>query len=313
MANTKKIRTSKIIAIGGAKGGVGKSLFAANLGVFLSLRGKKCVVIDLDLGGANLHLYLGVWSLKLRIDDFLTKKVDTINDIMETTKYGPILIGGGGGKLGSANIHFSRKLKLMRAIKNIDADCVILDLGGDTTYNILDFYLSADYGMILTTCDPASYIDAYGFIKTALLRKLTRLFGPESEYRKYRDPDLEWLIRDFIVSGPGKKGGRISDLTNLIKNEHPMGLTVVEKAINGFNPYTVVNMHNEDDEVNELVARLKKVSARMLGIDVAFAGKIPFGKEIQKSAHDLVPSVSTHPRGLFSRALLRLVSRIDLF
>jgi flagellar biosynthesis protein FlhG len=149
----------KMIAIGGAKGGIGKSLFVANLGVFLSQLGKRTVVVDLDLGGANLHLFMGVWSLTRRIDDFLTLKVPTISDIMTPTKYGPTLIGGGGGKLGSANLHFSRKLKLLRALKTIDADYVILDLGGDTTYNILDFYLAADQGFVLTTCEPASYLD----------------------------------------------------------------------------------------------------------------------------------------------------------
>jgi Mrp family chromosome partitioning ATPase len=67
-------RRGKMIAIGGAKGGIGKSLFVANLGVFLSRLGKKTVVVDLDLGGANLHLYMGVWSLTHRIDDFSPKE-----------------------------------------------------------------------------------------------------------------------------------------------------------------------------------------------------------------------------------------------
>jgi flagellar biosynthesis protein FlhG len=79
---------------------------------------------------------------------------------------------------------FRSKLKLLRALKTIDADYVILDLGGDTTYNILDFYLAADQGLVLTTCEPASYLDAYGFIKMSLHRKLIRLFGPESAYRQ---------------------------------------------------------------------------------------------------------------------------------
>ena len=176
---TKTRRPGKIIAVGGAKGGIGKSLFVANLGVLLSQLGKRTVVVDLDLGGSNLHLYMGVWSLSRRIDDYLEKKVATISEIITPTKFGPQLIGGGGGKLGAANIHFSRKIKLLRSLKTIDADYVILDLGGDTTFNILDFYLAADQGFVLTTCEPASYLDAYGFLKMSLHRRLTRLFGAD--------------------------------------------------------------------------------------------------------------------------------------
>ena len=101
-------RKSRIIAVGGAKGGIGKSIFATNLGIYLSSLGKRTVMVDLDLGGANLHLYLGEWSLKYNINDYLSKNVPSISDIMISTKYGPDLVGGGSSQLGSANIHFLR-------------------------------------------------------------------------------------------------------------------------------------------------------------------------------------------------------------
>ena len=178
------LRKSSIIAVGGAKGGIGKSMFSTNLGIYLSSLGKKTVLVDLDLGGANLHLYLGEWSLKYNINDYLNKSVPSLNDIMVSTKYGPDLVGGGSSQLGSANIHFSRKLKLLRGIKQIEADYIIIDLGADTSYNIIDFFIAADHGIVLTTCDPASYLDAYNFIKVALFRKLNRIFGPESRIKE---------------------------------------------------------------------------------------------------------------------------------
>ncbi|HPA15404.1 MAG TPA: DnaJ domain-containing protein, partial [Desulfobacterales bacterium] len=82
-------KRARIIAVGGAKGGIGKSIFSANLAAYLSGLGKKTVAVDLDLGGANLHLYLGETFLKWNINDFLNKRVSTIEDTLVTSKYGP--------------------------------------------------------------------------------------------------------------------------------------------------------------------------------------------------------------------------------
>jgi len=301
-----------MIAIGGAKGGIGKSLFVANLGVFLSQLGKRTVVVDLDLGGANLHLYMGIWSLTHRIDDFLSLKVPTISDVMIPTKYGPTLIGGGGGKLGAANLHFSRKLKLLRALKTIDADYVILDLGGDTTYNILDFYLAADQGLVLTTCEPASYLEAYGFIKMSLHRKLSRLFGPESNYRSYKDFEVVQLIKEFIFSNTSANGRRMSDLVKQMEQSKPSHQQLIKELLNSFRPGAVVTMFESLEHVNELVSRLKKVSEKMLSIDMNYFGCVAFDKQIQKSAKDLVPSVAKAPDGAFANALRRIVLKMEM-
>ncbi len=305
-------RPGKMIAVGGAKGGIGKSLFVANLGVFLAQLGKRAVVVDLDLGGANLHLYMGVWSLSRRIDDFLTKKVPRIEDIMTSTQYGPTLIGGGGGKLGAANIHFSRKLKLLRALKTIDADYVILDLGGDTTFNILDFYLAADQGFVLTTCEPASYLDAYGFIKMSLHRKLSRLFGAESEYRRYRDDEVQRLIREFIFATASNNGHQMSDLVDQMQRTRPTYHRLVKRLLERFSPGTVVTMVKPQDQVDELVTRLGKVSTKMLSIGMNHFGCVPFEDQIQQSAKDLVPSVARAPQGAFASALRRIVLRMEM-
>ena len=302
----------KIIAVGGAKGGIGKSLFVANLGVFLSQLGKKTVVVDLDLGGANLHLYMGVWSLRHRIDDYLSNKVAKLTEVMTPTQYGPMLIGGGAGKLGAANIHFSRKLKLLRALKTIDADYVILDLGGDTNYNILDFYLAADQGVVLTTCEPASYLDAYGFIKMSLHRKLTRLFGVESDYRKLRNHDVARAIAEFILANASTTGRHISDLVNQLAQSTPRYHRLIKDVLEKFRPSTVVTMVGAQEQVEDLVARLEKVTRKMLAIDLNHCGCIPFEKQIQQSAKDLVPSVAIMPDGPFAQALRPIVLKMEM-
>jgi len=305
-------RESRIIAVGGAKGGIGKSTFAANLGIYLSSLGKRTVLVDLDLGGANLHLYLGEWFLKYNINDYLSKNVPSISDIMVSTKYGPDLVGGGSSQLGSANIHFSRKLKLLRAIKQIDADYIIIDLGADTSYNIIDFFLAADHGIVLTTCDPASYLDAYNLIKVALFRKLNRIFGPESELRKYKDPDLLWLIKDATMPGNGNKGKVIGNLIERVKNQLPKGLPLIEHVLETFRPGLVVNMISENDNVSEVVNRVQDVSQKMLTVAVDYLGSIDYQSDIKRSAQDLVPVISRDPKGNLSECIRDVLSAISL-
>jgi len=293
----------RIIAIGGAKGGIGKSILAANLGVYLARRGFRTVLVDLDLGAANLHLYLGEWALKHRVDDFLDKKADHLNAIAVETKHGPRLIGGGSGRLGSANLPFARKLKLMRAIRKLDADYVVLDLGASTSYNILDFFLLADTQLVMTTCDPAAYLDAYTFIKLALSRRLARLFGAESRYRKFKDEVLQGEIHRFVAPDQRRFPGRISDLMAQIQDQFPQRHYLVADALLRFQPKLVVNLADIQEEVRQVVTRMQNVAQEMLSFRPQLAGSIFSDRNIARSTRDLKPEVELHPNGLLARAI----------
>ena len=300
----------KIIAVGGAKGGIGKSMFAANLGVFLSNKGYKTVVVDLDLGGANLHLCLGETFLKRSINDFLNKNVESLQEIMFKSRYGPLLIGGDSSRLGSANISFNQKLNLLKALKQIDTDYVIIDLGGDTTFNIIDFYLAADHGIVMTTCDPTSYLDAYNFIKTALYRKLNRIFGVESKIKAQRDFEFQKLIYDATMSPNGSRVLRIKDLIERVKNQNPQGLSVLAEAISSFNPCLLVNRVPHDCSATQMVKRIQEVSKKILSIKVGYLGSIPYLPEIEFSARNLVPIMARHPNDNLAKMMDRFLENL---
>jgi flagellar biosynthesis protein FlhG len=285
-------RGGKIIAIGGGKGGIGKSLFAANLGVFLAKKGFKTVLVDLDLGGANLHLYLGEMFIKKNVNDFINNKLSSLHETMIPTKYGPLLIGGDGSRLGAANISHMRKIKLMNAIKKIDADYIVIDLGGDTSFNMSDFFLMADHGIVMTTCDPASYVDAFSFIKTTLYRKLNRLFGPESKYAEKRDLDLEALIRRATDPSNGSKLVRMESLVAKVKKEMPRSLPVLSEAILAFNPHLVVNKVPQNYDASQIVDRIRDVAAKSLSVNVRYLASIGYRQDVEESARSLIPVVS---------------------
>ena len=299
-----------IIAIGGAKGGIGKTIFAANLGVLLSSMGEKTVLVDLDLGGANLHLYLGETNIKGAINDYLNKTVQNLQEITISSKYGPLLIGGDSSQLGAANISFNQKLKLLKAIKQIDADYIILDLGGDTTYNIIDFFLAADYGIVVTTCDPASYLETYNFLKVALYRKLNRLFGAESAFNRKKDTILQDIIHQFTFSIPLSSKNTIQDLLSLVKETHPRNLPLIREVISTYHPYLLVNRVTNQCNVNEVVERIKLVSKKMLSVNVQYLGSIPYQQEIESSVRELVPVVAEYPQGALANKSRLIIKKL---
>ncbi len=282
----------RIIAVGGAKGGIGKSILASNLSVYLAQKGFNTVAADLDLGGANLHLFLGKPILKKSINSYLFNDVANLSDIIETSKYGPRLIGGNSSQLGAANLSFTRKLKLLRAIRNMDADYVIMDLGGDTSYNVIDFFLAADIGIVMTTCDPASYLDAYSFIKVALFRKLSRIHGPESMVARKIDNNLKRLISETIMSKNNPKVGDIEALIHRVRVEHPHSLKTIKKVFSDFNPQLIVNKVTNEKEALGPIKRIQEVAKKKLSISVKHLCSMPFQEEIQHSARTLIPWIS---------------------
>lgn len=299
---------AKIIAVGGAKGGIGKSILTSNLSVYLSRKGFNTVAVDLDLGGANLHLFLGKTVLKNSINDFLSNRELKIDDVMESTKYGPRLIGGDSSRLGAANISFTQKLKLLRTIRNLEADYVIVDLGGDTSYNVIDFFLAADMGIVMTTCDPAAYLDAYSFIKTALYRKLNRIYGPESLTPRKNDPVLKQMILQTIMSEGDPRTGDIERLIQRVKDEHPSAMETIQDSLDSFKPQLLVNKALNEKAAIKPVKRIQEVALKKLSIHVGYLCAMPFQLEVENSARTLVPCLSSRSDIPLAQAVIKIAA-----
>lgn len=308
----KSKKVKKIIAVGGAKGGIGKSVFAANLGVVLSSMGKKTVVADFDLGGANLHLYLGKTRIKKSINDFLAKKTSNIEDLLIQSEYGPLILGGDSSKLGSANIHYTQKLKLIKAVQQIDTEYLVIDLGGDTSFNMIDFFNIADTRIVMTTCEPASYLDGYNFIKVSLYRKLTRLFSDDNQTKNRRDKEIEKMIRTSL-SGTGKKEGSIENLINKIAGKYPEKRGVIKSVLNQFKPVLVINKSSEEGrDASEVAKRIKEVSEKKLSIDVNVSAPVFFNKQTEESTRELIPVTAKYKNGYMKDRIEEFIDKTIL-
>jgi len=226
-------RRPYIWAIASGKGGVGKSFVASNLGMALAKQGKKVVLVDLDLGSANLHTCLGIPSPKTTLSHIIEKNVSNMNDFIVYGHEPNLgLISGASDSLHVANLLHYQKLKIMRNLSRIDADYIILDLGAGTNFNTLDFFLFADQGLLVVIPEPTSIENGYRFFKSILTRQLKDL---PSKTKK--------LINQVLTEHKNEKGvarsfaGFLEDMEDL----HPAHAHGIHKVLSRFKLNLIVN------------------------------------------------------------------------
>jgi flagellar biosynthesis protein FlhG len=305
-ASAVKKNSKKIIAVGGAKGGVGKSMLSANLAVGLALLGQKVVLADLDLGGADVHLYTGVKSLAKTWNDFLDKKVDSIKEILTPTAFdGLSLIGGDSSRLGSANLPYSQKLKIMRHLKEeLETDFLIVDLGGDTTYNGLDFFLLADQKIVVSGTEPASVLDSYTFVKVVFNRFLERFF---SEHKSLKD--LAEQIRDGSLEK--SENYSLDFIYQQVRSRDPQAFYQLKKQLDQFRLAIVLNMTDSNKDIR-IAETMQKLIKDKCFLDIGILGTIPFDKAVRQAARGFTPIVVENPKCQASRNLHQMLAAIIL-
>jgi flagellar biosynthesis protein FlhG len=304
-ASGTDISSKIIIAVGGAKGGVGKSAIAANLAVGLSLLQQQVVLADLDLGGADVHLYLGVKSLSKTWNDLLDKKVNSIEDIITPTPFdGLKLIGGDSSKLGSENLPFAQKRKIMRHLREIEGDYLILDLGGNTSYNALDFFLFADHKIVISGTEPASILDSYSFVKVAFYRFLERFFSEHNSLK-----ELGQKIKDG--SWERSKDLSLDYIFEAVRERDESAYDKLRKQHDQFRVSLVVNMA-ENRKDFQIAESMQCVLKEKCFLNVGVLGTIPFDKLARRAARSFTPIIVEYPKCQPSKAIHQMLAAILL-
>ena len=157
-------RRTRIIAVSSGKGGVGKTNIAINMGIAFAKLGKKVVVMDADLGLANVNVCLGIIP-KYNLFQ-LIKKQKKMKDIIIDTDYGIQIVAGASGFSKIANLSDEERISFVKEISTLSyADVVIVDTGAGVSKNVISFVMAADEAIIITTPEPTAITDAYGIIK----------------------------------------------------------------------------------------------------------------------------------------------------
>jgi len=290
----------KVFAIGGGKGGVGKTLMTASLGIGLATMGRDVVIVDADFGSANLHTCMGILEPRYTYYQFYTKQREKLEDILLDTPINNLkLISGACGILGLANPKYYQKLRFISHLKKLYSEFILLDLGAGSSYNVIDFFLAADEGIIVTSPDPMAIQDSFGFLKVCILRKLLRTFKNHTNIRNFLERD------DIVLSGSMSLS--MDEIQSKISNiDRDAGVTV-EEILTEFRPKLILNMVHNNDDIKQGMA-FQTAAAELLSINVEYLGYMEFDERIFNTVKNMRPFMISNPRSNVTKNLANIIS-----
>ncbi len=166
----------KVISVASGKGGVGKTNVVANLGLAFTQLGKEVLILDADLGLANIDVLLGLTS-RFTIEHLLNRE-RRFSEILIKGPGGMSIIPASSGVLELVDLSQSQKLFLLTEFDQYAdrVDVLLIDTGAGISSNVLYFNMAAQESIIIVTPEPTSITDAYALIKILSARHLKKNF-----------------------------------------------------------------------------------------------------------------------------------------
>lgn len=292
----------RILPIASGKGGVGKSLVAANLAVAFSQIGKRVVLADLDLGASNLHLIIGHRSPRVGIGTFLSDPRTEFSDVVAETDIPNLRFIPGDAEIpGSANLKPSQKNALARRLLSLDADVLVLDLGAGTHQAILDFFLLSGSGIVVTAPTVTATLNAYLFLKNAVFRLMYSSFSKSSKAFEY----LETLRKD----GSSLQKLYVPRLLEAVKGVDPASWKKFTDRMSLFRPRLVLNML-EDPKDAEKALKIRRSCAEYLAVQLEHLGVVYRDSMQDVALSARLPILLYKPQSILSQAVYRIADKI---
>lgn len=294
----------QIWAIGGGKGGVGKSLISSSIAYTLAKLGHTTIAIDADLGGANLHTVLGQPPPARGLSDYFQGKVTQLKDCICATAYPNLkIIAGASDDLNVTQISDSQRHQFLKDVKNLDAQFIILDLGAGTNSYTLDFFTSADVGVITVLPEPTSIENAYRFLKAAYYHRL--LVSPQFG-------EISSLVESAMSPNHANGIKSPGDLLAEVQFQNPVLAQNLKSSIREFKPKLLLNQTRTQSDI-DVGFSMRSVTKKYFGIDLEYLGYLEYEPNVWQSVRKMKPILAEHPNsriaGHFERICQHLLKQ----
>lgn len=290
---------AQIWPVGGGKGGTGKTFLTGNIGILLARQRFRTLLIDADLGAANLHTVLGLPYPEKSLSDFINKRVATLEEtILETPIPHLSLISGARNKLDVANLGYEQKMRMLRNIRRLSYDYILIDLSAGTSFNTIDFFTLSDSGIFVCCPEPTSIENLYRLIRAVYVRKIQQVL--KTPHFRTLAEKAEALNPDTIVNRP-------EYLLDILKEIDPERARKIESILQTFQFRLVINQLRRQDppKIGHLIC---KIVQRHLSLNIECLGNVSFDERVHEG---LCQKASFVERYAYSQATvdLRAVAR----
>jgi flagellar biosynthesis protein FlhG len=290
-----------IWAVGGGKGGVGKSMVTTSLAVALAGRGQRVVVVDADLGGANVDTVFGITRPPRTLSEFLAGEVPRLADVLCPTSVPNLrIVSGSNALLGMANPRHSQKEKFLRHLRYLQVDHVLLDLAAGSNYNVLDFFLAARRGIVVVVPEPTSIENAYYFLKAAFFRSLravARSAAVSAALSRVLDERIKRRVRSPL------------DLIAGVMEIDPEAGQILRQRARSFAPKLIVNQVRNDEQ-RALGNKIVHVCREHMGTQIENLGWLEHDQHVADAVHHRKPVLQLHPACNFAKGVRGIVDRM---
>ena len=251
--SSKNDHKTRIIAITSGKGGVGKSNFAVNMAIAYAQLGKKVILIDGDLGMANVNVLLNIVP-QYNLMHVINKK-KTMKEIINDTEFGIKFIAGANGFSKIANLSVEELEYFAKQFSSLgNADIIIIDTGAGIANNVLQFVAAADEGYVLTTPEPTAITDAYGIIKIITTEIVDRIVNLKLVVNRVHSVEEGKRISERIINIVGQFLNYKVEYLGCVFED-----PIVQAAVIRQKPFIVVNPTSKPSVcLKHIVGRIEK-------------------------------------------------------
>ena len=308
-------RTPILIAVGGGKGGVGKSLVTANLAVRLASTGLRVLAMDVDIGGANLHTYFGINQPKFNLADVMIYRRKSLSDVLIQTPVDRVkLIAGGGEEVwGGTGVITDESLAvifqgILTAGSTLGTDVILLDLGAGTQYHTLDFFLAAHLGLVTVLPEPTSIENAYLFMKMALFRMVEHI-GVRTNDRQAADSVKKCLLSEDFGEVRGHRISGYAEKLRMIATKYPHFVTQLALALSGRTLGLAMNQVRSQKDI-DIGRSMELIGERYFGFHTRNCGHLNYDEAAWKSLRNRRLLVVDFPHSILAKKFSELAKSV---
>ena len=192
---------TRVLSITSGKGGVGKTAVVSNIAVSLAKQGKKVLIIDADLGLANIDVVLGI-SPEYNLNHFFNGE-RTLEEVMVEGPYGLKILPAGSGVQQYTRLDGQLKMRLIDSLDALEEhfDVVLIDTEAGISDNVTYFNVAAQDILVVTTPEPTAITDAYALMKLLSTQYHQKRFLLAVNSVRSADEGLDVFEKLTMVSG----------------------------------------------------------------------------------------------------------------